>query len=76
MMTEEAQKLAKISLRIYGHEGTFEFGVLEHKDLEPLARAFEELGCTVARNPQRGRLAVTYVQGETLPSPSVQEVEA
>jgi hypothetical protein len=58
MAIELARKFAEVSLSLYAEERTFEIGISNPEELEPIAQAFEQMGCTVERDVRRGRLTV------------------
>lgn len=58
MAIEMARKFAEVSLSLYAAERTFEIGITHPDELEPIALAFEQMGCTVERDVRRGRLTV------------------
>jgi hypothetical protein len=59
MLAHTATRFAESSLALYAHEGTFATGVDSEDEIEPIAQAFEQLGCRVEREPLRLRLKVT-----------------
>lgn len=63
MLPQTATRFAESSLALYAHEGTFATGIDDEELIEPIAKAFENLGCVVVREPLRLRLRVTVVQG-------------
>lgn len=66
MLSRTAERFAETSLAIYAHEGTFATGVDSEDEIEPVAQAFERLGCVVQREPLRLRIKVTPRRGDKL----------
>lgn len=58
MAIELARKFAEVSLSLYAEERTFEIGITNPEELEPIALAFEQMGCAVDRDILRARLTV------------------
>jgi hypothetical protein len=59
MVTDLATRFAETSIRLYGHERTFDIGLDHGLDFETVAQAFEKMGCQVQRNLPRRSLTVT-----------------
>ncbi len=74
MLPQTAHRFAESSLAIYGREGRFSVSITSEEEVEPIAQAFEELGCTVIREPFRLRLVVTCSTEENKrPSPPLSD---
>ena len=65
MLPNTAVRFAEASLALYAAEGTFSTGVEGDDEMEPVAQAFERLGCTVIREPLRFRVKVTAPAGDS-----------
>lgn len=59
MLNRSADRFAETALSLFSKEGTFAIGVESEEEIEPIAEAFERLGCWVAREPLRYRVKVT-----------------
>ncbi|RYG37886.1 hypothetical protein EON81_05350 [bacterium] len=64
MVSELATRFAEVSLKLYGHEQSFDIGLDNDQELEAVAQAFESLGCQVERNELRHSLTVICPQGK------------
>lgn len=68
MIIGPSDDLARTSLQNHAHEGAFTVGISGDLEGEALARAFENLGCTVEPEPFNLQLRVTAPVGD-VPSP-------
>lgn len=68
MATDMALRFAKTSLSLYRHERMFSIGVGGEDDLDPIAEAFESIGCAVVKKDTI-RLILTVSCGESEEAP-------